>query len=95
MRLSLTGAMAALMLAGCAVQPGTPSVKVHHGESPPPPFAQLNYEVDLGRRCSPADGEGRRYASYIWLRANRADGGYDPLRATAENCTGMQVVGAQ
>jgi|GEM_PF-3777074 len=79
--------LALLLSAGaCAIEPGTPVVKTIHGEGGMPPFAELNYAIDFGERCSPPDAEGRRYASLIWLRANRTDGSYQPLRATPGNC---------
>lgn len=82
-------------LAACAVEPGSPSVKVEHGSGAFPAFTDLNYAVDFGRRCSPADESGRRYSSVVWLRANRADGGYDPLRAAPEHCGSTSIVQAR
>lgn len=89
--------LACLLSAGaCAVEPGSPMVKTLHGNGEMPPFAELNYAIDFGQRCSPPDAEGRRYASVIWFRANNADGSHGPLRATAGNCSdGTAVASAE
>ena len=86
MRTTLACAVFVVGLAGCAIEPGSPNLKVEHGDGAMPTFADLNYAVDFGRRCSPPDARGRHYASYVWLRANRADGSHDPLRAAPEFC---------
>jgi hypothetical protein len=78
--------LAAPVLTACAVQPGTPALKAVHGEEALPPFAELNYAIDFGRACSPPDAEGRRYTSFVWLRANRPDGSHGPLRAADVFC---------
>lgn len=95
MRYAIICALLAAGLAACAVEPGSPRVKVQHGEGAYPSFEKLNYAVDFGRRCSPADATGRHYSSFVWLRANRADGGYDPLRAAPEHCGSTAVVQAE
>tara|TARA_R110002167_G_scaffold95240_1_gene253762 strand:+ start:569 stop:856 length:288 start_codon:yes stop_codon:yes gene_type:complete len=94
MRLPIVCTLLGLSLGACAVEPGDPLIKVHYGEAPPPSFAELNYAVDFGRRCSPPDGAGRHFSSFVWLRANRADGGYDPLRAATEHCGSIATVRA-
>lgn len=81
---ALTAGM--LILGACAVDPGQPQFKVYHGNGERPDFASLNYAIDFGPRCSPPDTAGRSYKSHVWLRANRPDGSYAPLQASAENC---------
>lgn len=76
----------ALILGACAVEPGQPQFKIYHGSGERPEFATLNYAIDFGPRCSAPDTAGRSYKSHVWLRANRPDGSYAPLQASAENC---------
>lgn len=95
MRTTIISVLLTAGLAACAVEPGSPSVKVAHGDGPFPAFDELNYAVDFGRRCSPSDAKGRHYSSFVWLRANRTDGSYDPLRAGPEHCGSAAIVQAE
>ena len=94
MRLAIACTVIGIGLAGCAVEPGDPQVKINYGDGPMPPFTELNYAVDFGRRCSPPDAQGRHYSSFVWLRANHSDGSYDALRAAPEYCGATATVQA-
>ena len=88
MRLAIACTVIGIGLAGCAVEPGDPQVKINYGDGPMPPFTELNYAVDFGRRCSPPDAQGRHYSSFVWLMvgnrlAIQASSGSGPTTAMA------------